>query len=438
MTTVGVVGAGVTGLALAHHLVERGADPVVFEADDRPGGVVRSGRVEDTVVEYGPQRVRLTDPLAELVEEVGLREDLVVADDDLPLFVYRGGRLRRVPRSLDDFLRTDLLSWRSKLRVLAEPLTDAVDGEELVADALARKFGAEAYHAVVEPLAGGVYAADPAEMRVRHAFPALERVEAREGSLLRPALRRAVRGSTAPPVSFEDGLGRLPERLAEYHADRVHLGTPVEAVERARNTPAATTDGGERSGLRGEGDGWRLRTADGDHRVDRVVLTTPADAAADLLAGVAPTAADRLAALTYSPVALVYLRSSFDRPGFGYQVAGGEGFRTRGVTFNASLFDREGLYTCFFGGTDDPGAVDADDEDLAGTARREFRRVTGADAEVLAVERVPGYPAHDLTWDGLDDLTLPDGLDLATNYTGRIGVPSRVRGARELAAAITG
>ena len=37
--TVGIVGAGITGLALAHYLGERGADSVAFEAASDPGGV---------------------------------------------------------------------------------------------------------------------------------------------------------------------------------------------------------------------------------------------------------------------------------------------------------------------------------------------------------------------------------------------------------------
>ena len=39
---IGIVGAGVTGLAIAHHLRRLGVDHVVFEADGEPGGVVRS------------------------------------------------------------------------------------------------------------------------------------------------------------------------------------------------------------------------------------------------------------------------------------------------------------------------------------------------------------------------------------------------------------
>jgi len=43
---VGIVGAGITGLALRHFLAEWGVKAVVLEADDEPGIVVRSIRCD--------------------------------------------------------------------------------------------------------------------------------------------------------------------------------------------------------------------------------------------------------------------------------------------------------------------------------------------------------------------------------------------------------
>ena len=62
-TSVAVVGAGVTGLALGHYLAAARVPHIVFEADARPGGVIRSARVEGHLLEWGPQRTRLTAAL---------------------------------------------------------------------------------------------------------------------------------------------------------------------------------------------------------------------------------------------------------------------------------------------------------------------------------------------------------------------------------------
>ena len=97
---VGVVGAGISGLALVRSLSERGADVIAFEANAEPGGLMRSRRVDGHVLELGPQRLRLTPEIDAMVDELGLRGELREGDDDLPLYVYHDGSLRVVPLSV--------------------------------------------------------------------------------------------------------------------------------------------------------------------------------------------------------------------------------------------------------------------------------------------------------------------------------------------------
>ena len=401
---VGIVGGGITGLSLLHFLREAGAEAVCYEESPRPGGVIRSSLTDGRVLEHGPQRLRLTEPVEAIVE----------GDDGLPIYVYADGALRLVPRSIRAFLRTDLLSRRGKLRVLAEPLTAPGRPEESAAELFTRKFGPEAYRNLVGPIFGGMYASDPARMPARHALSGLLAVEESQGSLLRAALSRAS-GTTPPPASFTDGLQALPDAIAETHAEAVALDTVVTGIEAA-------------------GSGYALETVAGRDVVDEVVLTVPGPAAAALLGDVAPDAVDPLAGLTYNPLALVHLASDATASGFGYQVRGGEGLRTLGVTWNASLFDRQGVYTAFLGGMTDPEVLERDDAELGELAAAEFETVMDAPAEVVNVSRLErGFPAYDETWDALDELSLPPKCTLATNYTARMGIPSRVREARELA-----
>ncbi|SDZ97451.1 oxygen-dependent protoporphyrinogen oxidase [Haloplanus vescus] len=412
---VGIVGAGITGLALSHYLRERGVDAVAFEATAEPGGVIRSSRVDGRILDHGPQRTRLTDELEELVDACGLRDDLLVADDDLPLYVYVDGRLRPVPFTPREFLSTDLLSVRGKLRLLAEPLTEGVRDDETAGEYFQRKFGTEAYHNLVEPLFGGIYGSDPMEMPGAYALDTMRRME-RSGSLLRAALNRIIEdGERPPPVSFADGMAQLPRALYDHNADRIELETPVDRI-----VP--------------EGSGYRLETDAGDERVDRVVVTTRADVAAGLLAPVDAESARALRRLYYNPLAYVHLASEAAPDGYGYQVRRDEPLHTLGVTWNTGLFDRDGVYTCFLGGMGNPGMVDRSDAELGRIAATEFEDVLGAPAEVLNVTRHPrGFPAYDESWAAMERVDLPENVTLATNYAGRMGVPSRIREAKRLA-----
>ncbi|HAY77133.1 MAG TPA: protoporphyrinogen oxidase, partial [Gemmatimonadetes bacterium] len=47
-----VVGAGITGLAIGHELLESGVDFIILEASDRVGGVVQSGKVGEHVLDW--------------------------------------------------------------------------------------------------------------------------------------------------------------------------------------------------------------------------------------------------------------------------------------------------------------------------------------------------------------------------------------------------
>jgi len=415
---VGIVGAGITGLALTHHLAERGVDSIALEASDEPGGVMRSERVDGLVLERGPQRLRRTPGVDDLIEACHLAGEVIEAPD-LPLFVYTDGHLGEVPFDLNTFVGTNVLSWPGKLRLLAEPLTRAGRPDESIEQVFQRKFGDEAYRSVFGPLYGGIYGSDPGRMPARHALASLLDRERETHSLLRAFLQRVGSGHEFPPASFADGLQVLPQGLAERHADRVRLG------DRATDVQA-------------DGDGYRIDTNDGTESVDRVVVTTPGSVAGALLDGIAD-GADALGELTYNRLAMVYLQADLATEGLGYQVGYGEGLHTLGVSWNASMFGRDGLYTAFLGGMHDPEILTNADDRLAEIAAREFETVTGASASVVDVHRLdPGFPAWDASWDALDRISTPDGVHLATNYAARMGIPSRVQEAATLAERLAG
>ena len=414
-----IIGAGITGLVLAHELAGRGEDFLVLEARSEPGGVIRTLEVEGRLYEAGPQRTRLVPPVRALVRELGLEDELLTAPPGLPLYVYRSGRLREVPFSIGAAFRTDLIGLRGKLRVLLEPLTGGERPDETVGSFLTRKFGREAYETMLGPLYGGLYASDPEDMLMRWTLSrALENFGI-EGSILAALARRGSGGrrEPIPACSFRSGMRALPDALYRAHRERVWMETPVRSLRR-------------------EGGGYVVETDAGDVVADDVVVTTPADAAASLLRDFAPDAADRLARLTYNPLAVVYLEAEFDRPGMGYQVAFGERLETRGVTFNAHLFGRTGVYTAYLGGAKNPKLVELDDERISAIAAAEFETVTGRPARPMHVERVR-MPAWDRSWTALEGLTLPAGIHIAANWESRAGVPGRIARARALADELT-
>ena len=418
---IGIVGAGITGLSLSIHLEEQGIEHRVFEASTRPGGVIRSERREGRVLDFGPQRTRVTPPVGRMVEKLGLSGRSVSVPVDLPLYVLRGGRIRRVPFKLSDLLATDLLSLKGKLRLLLEPWTSGYGHDETVGAFLVRKFGVEAYENLMGPLFGGLYGSDPGRMYVRHSLAETMEGFGVQRSILWGFLRGSFNRSAAPPaVSFIDGMQELTDAMHRRVEHRVSLGSAVESVEAS-----------------GE-DGWVVSLAGGERvEVRDLVLTVPAEGAALLLEGVAPDAAARLAALAYNRLAVVHLLGDCELHGLGYQVAYGEPRRTRGVTWNASALGRDGVYTAFLGGARDPELLQLDDPEIGAIASREFEAVTGCSTRVLRVSRTR-VPSWDRSWTAMEELELPPHLHLCSNYESRVGIPGRLARTEALAAELAG
>ncbi|MFB6125129.1 MAG: protoporphyrinogen oxidase [Halanaeroarchaeum sp.] len=415
---VAVVGAGMSGLATTHYLAERDVSVRTFDAADEPGGVVRSRTIDGHVIEFGPQRLRLSAPVQGLVDEFDLRNELIEGHDDQPLFGYFNGKLRPMPLSVKRAFTTDLLSWRGKARILLEPFTGPAKPNETVEAYLTRKFGREAATRFMGPLYSGLYGTDPDDMYVEYSLArALEHAGIEDGSVLLYVLKRVVEGVDTPPiVSFEDGLQTLPNAIYERYEDVIDLDTPVVDIER-------------------DSDGFTVETESGAERFDQVVFATQAPTTAQLLRDVDPTAAETVAEFAYNAIGVVHLHSEYDRPGHGFHVLD-EGFDTRGNTWNASMLDREGVYTTYIG-SGNPALLSSDDAVIGRRAAEEFETITGAPADVLNVTVIrPGMPAYDRSWTALDDLSLPDRVHVCSGYTSRAGLVGRIADGKRTAGAV--
>jgi oxygen-dependent protoporphyrinogen oxidase len=296
---------------------------------------------------------------------------------------------------------------------LLEPFTPAARADETVAAFFTRKLGREVYENLAGPLYGGLYASDPADMVMQFSLSHVLREFNVRRSLLAPLLRR-IGGITPPPAcSFRDGMETLPRALLERHAARIRLDAPVRAIEPRGNAYEVITDAD--------------RIA-----AEHIVITTPAPAAAHLLGGVAPEAASRIAALRYNPLTVVHMHAETDLRGLGYQVSLAESLVTRGVTWNDSLFAREGVYTAFLGGARNRSIEQESAERAAQIAVAEFRTATRFDATALSVERVR-VPAWDRSWAAAEGLVLPRNLHIHASWHARPGIPGRLIMARRLA-----
>ncbi len=421
-----IVGAGVSGLALATELARAGTPFTVFEAEGEVGGVIRTVHRDGHRLELGPQRVRALPAVARILAEMPGPHHHT---PDLPVMVARGGELHPLPRTLPQALGTRAVSVSGKLRAALEPLAalrplrDGVSAAEL----LRSRLGSEVYRTFAGPLLGGLYGSDPEEMDAdRTLVPAMETLGM--GSFVGRLLPRFGRGRggdergallDAPMVVPAGGMAALPRHLAEVVArtrpGALRLGCAVRGIRR-------------RQGKRG----YVVETDEGTVEAQAVILTLPPGRAADLLKPSAPSASRILRGLRTNPLALVHVAVPHLPPALGFQVAFGEPQRMRGATFSGNLDGTGRSAVVYLGGMPDPDFPSAPDRDLMETASTELETLTGTAAHPIHVHRTR-MPAWDRSWRAMDDLVLPPDVHLLTNYSGRPGILGRMEAARRLA-----
>src|SRR5688572_14296276 len=175
---VAIVGGGISGLAAAYELQRRGVSVRVFDAAERPGGVITTDRFDGWVIDGGPDSLLVQKPGAvALCRELGLGERLVTTLTPRTAFVVRDGRLHALvegsflgfPLSASALARSSLFTIAGRLRLAAELLVPRVrgEGDESIGAFVRRRFGTEAVDYLAEPLLAGIHAGDVERLSVR-------------------------------------------------------------------------------------------------------------------------------------------------------------------------------------------------------------------------------------------------------------------------------
>jgi protoporphyrinogen/coproporphyrinogen III oxidase len=384
-----VIGGGISGLACAFQLKQRGIPFLLLEKSDRFGGVIQSIRQDGFLYELGPQSFTLTPPLNELIEAAGLSGELLRAPSRMPRYIYVGGKLVAAPMSPFSLLTTSLLDARTKWNLLTEPLrrTHPPNPDESIAAFVRRKFGASLLDNIAAPFVSGVYAGDPEKLSLRSAFPQVHEWEKNHGSLLRGAIRKMrsrPKDSSVKKVrgicSLARGVGSLFDALGAQLGDSAKLGVTVDAV--IRNT----SPNQERFEVRCTFNNARGGTARSESIAGSAVIcateTAPAGA---MLAPSSEQFARSFAKIPYAPVAVVsagYRREAVGRAldGFGFLAPGAEGLRVLGCVWNSALFpgrapEGQVLLTSFAGGALNPEICSWSEDRIASAIHEDLARV---------------------------------------------------------------
>jgi len=340
-----IIGAGLTGLAFSQLLLHRqtelksGLDLQVLEASSTAGGWLNTQTQGPYHLESGPPFLFGND---ELTTSLLQRLPLPEAPTGLNPSGWQGyathqGQLVAVPQSAGTLLTSPLISARSRLRLLAEPLVPArpaaSTGDEPLETFLSRRLGEDAGHKLADAIATLLSQGAAHHLSAESSAGPLVRLERNAGSLLQGVLKdRGERSNPRPTplprlLTFPHGMTTLVRALEQALGSRLQTHSPVATIQR----PAPHSQAFEvtlRSGKRLE--------------ADAVVLCTPAWASAGLIHALDPSLSGILKEIPFTSVYqahFAFRREDVKHPldGPGFVALAGEGLATRLCLFETTL-----------------------------------------------------------------------------------------------------
>lgn len=445
--SVGIIGAGISGLTLAWELQQQGVDYQLFEASGQVGGYIQSERTESYLRELGPNSLLGDQNLLDWLGGLGLTDDLMFAKPvSKARYIFRDGEYRALPSSPPSLLLGSYFSWRTKWAIFKERTnkTTSPPGETL-AQFFRRRFSDEIVDYALSPFVAGIYAGDPERLLVSETFPILLQYERDYGSVLH-GLMKNQSGERRQSFSFREGMQMLPRALG---AKLTHLllNTPITAIERL---PTGQ---------------WQLTTPAGPSVFDTVVLATATEPAARLLQLAYPIVAGAIQNIDYPPMTAVhsaYKRANVRHPlnGFGGLNPAKEGRFCAGHIWSSSIFDPgsrstrcpadEVLFTTFVGGKqgDRPGQPNnalQPDAVIFERVHAELAASFGISApapvwrKLTRWERaIPQYDAYMATTKPLISSLEQDDLFICANWYRGVSLSDCIRKGRELGGRLAG
>ena len=435
-----IVGAGITGLAAAHQLLQQPHPPrvTIVDSADRVGGIIQASPFAglDSVDESADAFLTRTPSAMNLCAAVGLDHHLTspaanhayIWNKDM--HAIPAGTMLGVPGSRKAIWNTKLLTTSGKLRASVEPLLPRVIGRstDSLGAAIRSRCGDQVLELLVDPLVGSIYATDTDNFSV-HGMPQVAELLAQPTSLMR-ATRDSMQKRTsggpvfATPISGMSTLTRaVYDRIVEAGV-RVILSSPVRSIEP-------------------QGRSYVVQLETESLQADAVILASPARHTAALVEQISSETSKQLQQFEHASVIMIALtipRSQWPQhlTGTGYLVPKPVQTGVTAVSFGSNKWahwktSSDEMILRVSLGRDGAPMHHLDDKALLEVALRDLRLHLGFDATPTNmrftrwIESFPQYrPGHAYRVDALDKQmhTSAPGVVLAgASYRG-IGIPA--------------
>lgn len=438
---IAVIGGGISGLSTAFYINffgENKHEVTVFEKDDSVGGKMRTKNVDGFLIEEGANGFLSNRPdTLELIKFADCEDLLLKSNDNSRIrFIYKD-KLYHMPESAKNFMFNGIMSPLGKLRVACEyfipPKSD--DMEETLQEFGYRRVGKELTDTFLDPMVAGVYGSTPDKISINASFEKIVGMEKKFGGLIKAMF--AMKAKSAAPtgvlMSFKGGCEEFAKEIAKKSHAKIITDFNVTKIEKQ--------------------DDKFIINGDKNLEFDKVILSTPAYKASEILKDFAPDITKRLDTVEYTPISVVglgYDKVSHDLRGFGLLTTTSAKQPVLGILWDSSIFfDRapngKVLLRVMIGGQRDKDLALKSEETLIELAKLGIRNTMGIKEEPTTVyvkrheKGIPNYGlGHMANVDEIYKEARKFGLHFNSNAYKGVAMNECIKNSRECAKEVLG
>lgn len=356
-----ILGAGISGLALAWFLKQRyqdGIELTILESTNRPGGWIQTKSHDTFLFEQGPRSFRPEGSgiaTLQLIEELGLKNAYISASPAAKKrYLYVEGQLQSLPTSLSSFLSSPFLFPIVKALWKDWRAPKSLNEDESIYSFVERRFGSNIADLFFDPLLSGIYAGNIHKLSLKACFPWLDQLEKQHRCIWLGALTKKKKNHKESLSSFvenarKQGIFSLKngtESLIHALAEKLKLELKLECSAKK---------------IFFENGRVMIELQNGETLfADRIFSALPAKKLASILSHTDPLFPKNLEAIPTTSIATInvgYHSSVLQREGFGYLIPSKEKQKLLGVVWDSSAFPQQNAHveqtrlTAMLGGT---------------------------------------------------------------------------------------
>ena len=385
-----IVGAGLSGLSAAHFIGKRAPEMQVLllERKERVGGAIRSSRVDGYLVEHGPHGyLDNVKESQELLHDLDMDAEVQRASlKEFIRYLCLEGKLTAIPQHPAKIIKSRILPFSKKVRVLAGLWKRPEPAEQTVAEWVARRFG-KSILPFADAVITGTHAGDIHKLSMDAIFPGIRKMELGSGSviggLIRSEEKRASKGLPAM-ISFRNGMETLILKLASRYSIRTQV--KVDHIRRKDSH-------------------WIVKTSREELKSRRLVVATNINQALELLSPLASPPLPQVPEAHLANVVMGFRQQNAAIPhGFGFLAPQREKRFVLGVLFSTHMFpgrapDSHALIEVLVGGRHHPDRVALGDDELV---ERSYEDI----AQLMKLEEYPVFTKVIRTKTGIPQLEM--------------------------------